>query len=88
VNTADLFVLGGCLLGFFAIMVAHEARAISRDNQARVRHDSVLKAVNDARSLFLGARQEVGLIRSDVDDLKVRTRDLDCRVRAMEAVRP
>jgi hypothetical protein len=30
----------------------------------------------------------VGLIRSDVDDLKVRTRDLDCRVRAMEAVRP
>lgn len=83
-TTADFFVLIGCLVGFFAIMAAHEARAIKRDEQARERHDNVMKAVNDARSLFLGARHEVGAIRSDVDDLKVKATDLDFRVRSLE----
>jgi ribose 5-phosphate isomerase RpiB len=86
-NTADFFVLGGCLLGFFAIMAAHELRAIRRDERAQERHATVIKAVNDARALFLGARQEVGGIRSDVDDLKVRAADLDFRVSALESGR-
>jgi hypothetical protein len=84
VNSADFFVLGGCLLGFFAIMAAHEARAISRDSQAKERHDLAMKGINDARAVFLGARHEADRTSAVVDDLKVKTRDIDARVTVLE----
>jgi hypothetical protein len=78
---ADLLVVA--LVGVF--MLLHEFRAARRDSGRKGDHIIAIKEIRDARAVFLGSRNEVGAIRADVEDLKVKARDLDSRMKALEA---
>jgi hypothetical protein len=73
----DWSVLASCVMAFFFIMLAHELRAMRREDRAIERHEREVKLINDARSVFLGARLETG-------DLSRRVTEVEHRVALLE----
>jgi hypothetical protein len=80
VTVADLGVLIGCICAFFLIMLAHELRAMRREDRAIDRHEREVKLINDARAVFLGARLENDALSKRVDSLEQWREEVDERL--------